>query len=121
VADAMIEAEFCNGHDNSQVRVLPVRKVQACGSPGRRAAGGPLLVSYCEPPWLDDGRYCPNGLLGYLDAAGQRPGDEPLARELRRQQTFFRDLLGAMEGEGRAPRLAKAYHADEHAALNREP
>jgi hypothetical protein len=92
----------------------------AGGYAGRRAAGGPLLVSYCESSWLDDDRYCSNGLFGYLDAAGQRPGDEPLARELRRQQTLFSDLLGAMEGEGRAPRLAKAYHADEHAALHRE-
>jgi hypothetical protein len=92
--------------------------------PADRRAGVPLaglcwypIVSH--PGW-DDERYCPNGLFGYLDAAGQRPGDEPLARELRRQQTLFSDLLGAMEGEGRAPRLAKAYHADERAALHRE-
>jgi polysaccharide biosynthesis protein PelF len=75
------------------------------------------IVSH--PGW-DDERYCPNGLFGSLDAAGQRPVYEPLARELRRQQTLFSDLLGALEGEERAPMLEKAYHADEHSALHRE-
>jgi hypothetical protein len=76
-----------------------------------------LIVSH--PSW-DDDRYCPNGLFGYRDAAGQRPVYEPLARELRRQQALFSDLLGAAEGGGRAPMLAKAYHADAHSALHRE-
>ena len=39
-----------------------------------------------HPGW-DDGRECPNGLLGFLDASGTRPVHAPLARELARQQS----------------------------------
>lgn len=41
-----------------------------------------------HPGW-DDERHCPNGLLGYLDADGERPVDEPLAREMARQVRLF--------------------------------
>ncbi len=41
-----------------------------------------------HPGW-DDDRHCPNGLLGYPNAAGERPVFEPLAAEVARQQRLF--------------------------------
>ena len=45
-----------------------------------------------HPGW-DDDRHCPNGLLGYPDAAGERPVFEPLADELARQTALFAEAL----------------------------
>ena len=65
---------------------------------GREARGairlGVPLEGICiypivdHPGWEND-RYCPNGLWGYADEQGGRPIDEPLARELARQQALF--------------------------------
>lgn len=51
-----------------------------------------------HPGWVDD-RHCPNGLLSYADAAGNRTVHEPLAEEIRRERGRLlaarADMLGA--------------------------
>lgn len=47
---------------------------------------GLCLYPVVDHPGWDDDRYCPNGLWGYADAAGDRPAYEPLLAELRWQQ-----------------------------------
>lgn len=53
-----------------------------------RAAGAPVegvcWYPVTDHPGWDDDRHCPNGLLGYADAAGRRPVEPRLAVELAR-------------------------------------
>lgn len=44
-----------------------------------------------HPGWADQ-RHCHNGLFDYPDERGRREIYEPLARELKRQQTIFREI-----------------------------
>jgi hypothetical protein len=46
---------------------------------------GICLYPILDHPGWDDDRYCPNGLWGYADDAGERTIYEPLAAELRRE------------------------------------
>ncbi len=43
-----------------------------------------------HPGWADD-RHCCNGLLDYADESGRREAYEPLARELKFQQSIFQN------------------------------
>lgn len=51
---------------------------------------GVCLYPIVDHPGWEDDRHCPNGLWGYPDAAGERPIDEPLARELALQMARLR-------------------------------
>ncbi len=64
-----------------------VRAAMAAGVPVEGVCWYPIAN---HPGWEDD-RHCPNGLLGYPDAAGNRPVFEPLADELDRQAALFAD------------------------------
>jgi hypothetical protein len=44
-------------------------------------------------PWWDDGHHLYNALWDYADENGEREIDQPLARELARQQQLFAELL----------------------------
>jgi hypothetical protein len=63
-------------------------EVRAAMRAGVRVEGVCWYPIANHPGW-DDDRHCPNGLLGYLDADGQRPVDEPLAQEMARQVRLF--------------------------------
>ncbi|MFN2386360.1 MAG: beta-glucosidase [Thermoanaerobaculia bacterium] len=64
------------------------REVQAANELGIPLEGICLYPIVDHPGWEDD-RHCPNGLWGYLDEAGGREIDQPLAEELRRQQQIL--------------------------------
>ncbi len=65
------------------------------------AQGVPLegicLYPVADHQGWDNDRHCPNGLFGYPDEHGDRPIHEPLARELKRQQAMFEQLLPRSE------------------------
>jgi len=52
-----------------------------------------------HPGWVDD-RHCHNGLWDYPDEHGNREVYEPLAREIERQQRYFRTLLEPVKEVG---------------------
>jgi hypothetical protein len=57
---------------------------------------GICLYPVLSHPGWDDGRYCPNGLLGMKPVAdGRRPVHAPLTEELRRQRELFMTLFAA--------------------------
>ena len=56
---------------------------------GARVEGICLYPVANHPGW-DDDRLCPNGLLGHDPAGGARMVEEPLAQEIRRQNTSMR-------------------------------
>lgn len=62
-----------------------VRAAMAAGVPVEGVCWYPVAN---HPGW-DDDRHCPNGLLGYPDAHGERPVDPPLAAEIARQARLF--------------------------------
>ena len=72
-----------------------VRAAAALGVP----VEGVCLYPVLDHPGWDDTRYCPNGLLQFDPDTCERPLYEPLARELRRQQT-----LGLAPGDDRGVR-----------------
>ncbi len=60
--------------------------------------GGVCWYPIANHPGWDDERHCPNGLLGYLDVAGERPVYQPLADEMARQAHLFQRSPATVAG-----------------------
>ena len=67
-----------------------VRAAMASGVP----VEGVCLYPVLDHPGWDDGRYCPNGLLGFTPGSGVRVADPALAAELHRQRRDFAAWFG---------------------------
>lgn len=70
------------------------REVRAAARLGAAVEGICLYPVLNHPAWEDD-RHCHDGLWDYADARGHREWYEPLADEIRRQETFFADERAA--------------------------
>jgi hypothetical protein len=93
------------------------REARAALALGVRLEGICLYPIVDHPGWEDD-RHCPNGLWGYPDAAGDRPIDEPYARELAAQSALFDRIFASSDPPSEASRLVAEGGAvdsfDEH-------
>lgn len=76
-----------------------VRAAMAAGVP----VEGICLYPVLDHPGWDDGRYCPNGLLGFSPGTGLRVADPPLAAELARQRRDLAAWLAGINIHSRSP------------------
>ncbi|HET7453151.1 MAG TPA: hypothetical protein VFL12_10445, partial [Thermoanaerobaculia bacterium] len=74
------------------------REVRGAARLGVAVEGLCLYPIVNHPGWEDD-RHCHDGLWDYADARGHREWYEPLADEIRRQETFFADERAAAEAD----------------------
>ena len=97
------------------------REVRAARAIGVDVEGICLYPIVDHPGW-EDNRHCPNGLWGYADASGERPIDEPYARELARQQDLFAGGLDMTRRPAEVPGVLdrSAISLDEKTRKSRE-